>query len=434
MISYRLKATKINKESEKEVRSHAKAACRHYNSLLSAGLSEYEKTKSVPSKNELKKICPKPEGMSTYHSEPVVERVHTVLTRYEKGEFGKPRSKNVQRKRCSLNVTIYSSQAHKVLVSQSENRKSATIAIPGTGVVLTCRTDSREIKGTPKRVSVVTDSCGTTWVNLTTDHRRDIVLPEAKVEKIGIDLGCREYAVCAGKQEEASYRTIKILHGRSLEDIKKEETKLANAQKNEDWRGAKAIYRRLQNKRKDYNHKLAINILGTGEKIYVGDVKSAFLFANKNSKVSRMAADACHGQLRLFLAQKAARATEKREVYLVREAYTSKTCGHCGHQNQIGSLKFWTCHNCGHWWDRDLNAALNMRSCKIIKCLSDEVRKQEEKYLKMRERRSQPRPHRRKGDSMRRATTPVGTQLQKARVSSPPAGKGKACTAEFASP
>ena len=50
-----------------------------------------------------------------------------------------------------------------------------------------------------------------------------------------------------------------------------------------------------------------------------------------------------------------------RKVYIVDEAYTSKTCGNCGwiHQS-LGANKVYHCEECGNQVDRDLNAARNI--------------------------------------------------------------------------
>ncbi|MEG4318175.1 MULTISPECIES: transposase [unclassified Microcoleus] len=45
----------------------------------------------------------------------------------------------------------------------------------------------------------------------------------------------------------------------------------------------------------------------------------------------------------------------------VTEEYTSKTCSKCGHIHQkLGGNKHFTCPDCGHKLDRDLNGAFNI--------------------------------------------------------------------------
>ncbi|MDR1820483.1 MAG: transposase [Methanobrevibacter sp.] len=49
---------------------------------------------------------------------------------------------------------------------------------------------------------------------------------------------------------------------------------------------------------------------------------------------------------------------------VVNESYTSKTCSKCGYQNDKMDLnvRSWTCPKCKTNHDRDINAAINIRT------------------------------------------------------------------------
>ena len=49
-------------------------------------------------------------------------------------------------------------------------------------------------------------------------------------------------------------------------------------------------------------------------------------------------------------------------VEIVDESYTSKTCGFCGHQREVGGIEVYKCTNpeCGREIDRDVNGARNI--------------------------------------------------------------------------
>ena len=52
---------------------------------------------------------------------------------------------------------------------------------------------------------------------------------------------------------------------------------------------------------------------------------------------------------------------EDRYVLVINEAYTSKTCGKCGHIHKLlGSSKVYVCPECGYTADRDWHAARNI--------------------------------------------------------------------------
>jgi putative transposase len=57
--------------------------------------------------------------------------------------------------------------------------------------------------------------------------------------------------------------------------------------------------------------------------------------------------------------------TKHRQLILVSEEYTTKTCGSCGKQNDVGSSKKYSC-SCGYEMDRDIHGARNI----CIKILS----------------------------------------------------------------
>lgn len=51
----------------------------------------------------------------------------------------------------------------------------------------------------------------------------------------------------------------------------------------------------------------------------------------------------------------------KRNLYIVTEEFTSKTCTSCGSiKNNLGSNKLFECANCGLKIDRDINGARNI--------------------------------------------------------------------------
>jgi len=58
--------------------------------------------------------------------------------------------------------------------------------------------------------------------------------------------------------------------------------------------------------------------------------------------------------------------TKQRQLFLITEEYTTKTCGHCGTVKHVGGDKIYSCNHCGYRMDRDIHGARNI----CIKTLS----------------------------------------------------------------
>ena len=75
--------------------------------------------------------------------------------------------------------------------------------------------------------------------------------------------------------------------------------------------------------------------------------------------------DAGWGMLRAFLRFKGQQAG--RDVIVVNESYTTQACSHCGsHTGPKGrsglNVRIWMCGECGVIHDRNINAAINIKS------------------------------------------------------------------------
>lgn len=76
------------------------------------------------------------------------------------------------------------------------------------------------------------------------------------------------------------------------------------------------------------------------------------------SKITRAMLQLSHGKFRERLLYYGK--MKNRNVYIVKEDYTTKTCGNCGHQQEMGAKKVFKCEICSFEIDRDLNAARNI--------------------------------------------------------------------------
>jgi putative transposase len=128
----------------------------------------------------------------------------------------------------------------------------------------------------------------------------------------------------------------------------------------------KRIYRRaidnslfrLHNLIDELHKQTASFLVKRYEEIVIPDFSATQMVNKLRSKTCRNLLSFAHSKFRNFLALKCEEYSTKLTV--VSEEYTSKTCGNCGHVQEIGSKSTWECKECSHTMDRDINGARNI--------------------------------------------------------------------------
>lgn len=121
---------------------------------------------------------------------------------------------------------------------------------------------------------------------------------------------------------------------------------------------------RIKNKIKDCHARLAFFLCKNYRAILIPEFNVQRMIRRGDRKFNRKTARSMctwsHFNFRQTLLQKA-QLFPWVKVAIVNEAYTSKTCGHCGHINQkLGGKKTFICSSCTHSSDRDIHAARNI--------------------------------------------------------------------------
>ena len=180
---------------------------------------------------------------------------------------------------------------------------------------------------------------------------------------IGIDLGVKDLVIDSNGNK---YKNHKYL-SKSEEKLAREQRKLSRMEKGSNNRNKQRVkvarlYKKINNQRNDYLHKLSRHIVDENQVICVEDLKVMDMSIDNDYNKSMM--DASMSRLLTMLTYKAS--WYGRTVIKVPSSFaSSQLCSSCGYKNSITkdlSIRKWTCPKCGSIHDRDINAAKNILS------------------------------------------------------------------------
>ena len=188
---------------------------------------------------------------------------------------------------------------------------------------------SQPVDGEPKSATFKRDTTGNWDVMLVAEFTMPDTAPPAAdpAHVVGIDLGYEDLAVLSDGGRIPAPRLFRKVERK----LRKAQRVFSRREKGSarKWRAKRKValvYRKTANQRKDFLHKLTTNLVVKYEGICIEDLNVAALAK--------------------------------------RWYPSSKTCHVCGTVNDALTLadRSWTCVVCGAHHDRDLNAALNIRS------------------------------------------------------------------------
>ena len=184
---------------------------------------------------------------------------------------------------------------------------------------------------------------------------------EKTKSQVGIDTGIKDLAILS---DGKIYENIKILKT-NLKKLKYHQKQLSKKVKGSNSRLRQksklaTVHEKVTNIRKDYLHKVSIEIIKNHDVICIEDL--AIKNMMKNHKLAQAFSDVSLGTFYNMLEYKA-NWNDKTIVKINRFFPSSKTCNVCNYINQNLTLKDreWTCPNCKTSHDRDFNASINIK-------------------------------------------------------------------------
>jgi putative transposase len=230
----------------------------------------------------------------------------------------------------------------------------------------------RKIEGSIKSATVSFTPTGKYFVSILCDTHEDLPIKPKVAENntIGIDLGIKDFAITSEgevfdnpKYLKKAQSKLKYIQ-RKYSKHKGEKTKLKLAKLNE----------KVANKRKDFLQKLSSKLISENQTIALETLAVKNMVKNHN--LAQAISDAGWSTFVTMLEYKADW-QGKNILRIGQFAPSSKTCSNCGSINKELTLKDreWTCKGCNSVLDRDVNAAINIKSFALKNILSGTDRK-----------------------------------------------------------
>lgn len=222
----------------------------------------------------------------------------------------------------------------------------------------------REIIGNIKTLTIKRDNCGDWWATFSVDIG-DAPVKKPIDSRVGIDVGISKLATLSTGQYFENKKHIKAQEKR----LKRWDKRLSRKKKGSENRKKTRLkharsYRKLQNQRKDYLHKVSRYLVENYDLIAFENLRITNML--KNHHLAKAIVDGSWGMLTRFTDYKAEEAGKT--VVKVDPKNTSQECSECGAiVRKSLAVRMHICSNCNFVADRDLNASFNILNRAMIK-------------------------------------------------------------------
>jgi len=227
----------------------------------------------------------------------------------------------------------------------------------------------RPIKGEIRQATISRTPTGKYFVSILCETG-DLIKPKLTIKEkttIGIDLGIKTFLVTSDGKE---YDNPKFLR-KSQSKLKYIQRKFSNKKGKRTKQKLAVLHEKVANQRKDFLHKTSTYIVNNHDSIAIENLNIKGMITNH--KLAGAISDAGWGMFVTMLEYKADW-YGKNILKIGRFEPSSKTCSCCGYINKELTLKdrAWTCNGCGTLLNRDVNAAINIKSFALKNNLSGE--------------------------------------------------------------
>lgn len=326
-------------------------------------LSRFDLQKQIP---ELKEECAWLKEINSQTLQYSLVCLDTAYNNFFKNKDSFPKYKSKHKGKQSFCVP------QNVIVDQ----KNCKLVIPkfkeGIGIIL-----HREIRGEIKQVTISRTSTEKYFASILVET--DEIAPNknkiTEETTIGIDLGIKDFIVTSSGEKVVNPKFLK----EAISRLKYQQKKYSKYKGKRTKQKLALQHEKVANQRQDFLHKLSTKLIRENQTICLEDLNVQVMIANHNLAMSIV--DAGWGMFVDMLKYKADW-QGKNIIQIGRFDPSSKTCSCCGKINRELKLsdREWTCSGCGITHDRDVNAAINIKSFAIEKhlCVGRTLKNHEE--------------------------------------------------------
>lgn len=341
---------KVSKQVHKNLDAFLNQCTCLYNSGLQERKDAFDKNKiKITLGNQQKSLTQIRQDQTEfqqYHAhsqQSVLRRLDKAFQRFFKEKSGFPRFKSFHR-----GIRSFES----ALIKITKQGRYNVINVKGIGKL--------RFKGeVPDNVKMARVVKTPIRVNIQLVYQESKTTPKDNRDTLGIDVGIiNNITLSSGFQ----------LPKRQLDrtELKKKQRKISKAVKGSNSRKKKRLayakeWSRVTLREKNYTHRITADLIKNHSAHFVvEDLKIQNMI--KNHKLVRSILESHWSDFKQKLRYKAESAGGS--VVEVQPHYTSKTCSACGTINESLTLtdRTFSCKHCGHSMDRDVNAAVNIRS------------------------------------------------------------------------
>ncbi|WP_407301627.1 IS200/IS605 family element RNA-guided endonuclease TnpB [Clostridium botulinum] len=217
----------------------------------------------------------------------------------------------------------------------------------------------RQFNGLIKSCTISQIPSGKYYISILVDTE-NIQLPKID-KKVGIDVGLKEFAITSDGEFFGNPKWLR----KSEKRLKKLQKNLSRKKKGSNNRRkarlkVAKLYEKIVNQRKDFLHKLSMQIISENQAIVIEDLKVSNML--KNHRLAKAISEISWYEFRRMLEYKAD--WYGRKIIVAPPNYaSSQLCSSCGNKsNQTKNLscRTYICPVCGMIMDRDLNASKNL--------------------------------------------------------------------------